>query len=471
MYMIRKISLAISVIVCITLTSCEKWFDLSPKSELKADDLFETEQGFRDALIGCYALMSQPELYGAELTYTYMDVLSGYYTTASGSLNAFRYAYEHDYTNQTEENRKDGIWKKQYNIISNLNSLLERIDAKKDVFSVGSYNLIKGEALAMRGLIHFDLLRMFAPAPSSCPIMTEPAIPYVDRYTNQLFPRLSVSGVLERIVEDLQQARTLLAEVDPYGPHHGDYDLENLTGIWKGRAFRLNYYATTALLARVLLYREEENDRLQAYGYATEVIESNMFPLISSADLSSLDQNGFVQENIFALECIGMKEDLIDNYFYVPTTSSQMLAISSTTLGEIFPLSLSVDYRKQWWLEESGSYHLVSKYNYSERVPILKVSEMYLIAAETAATMELAAQWFNRLQYHRGLPDEELVIDNFKERLLQEYAKEFLAEGQLFYAYKRMNVSKVPISNTPIDNPGIVYTLPLPIENTFFTSE
>lgn len=471
MYMIRNISLAISVIACISLTSCEEWFDLSPKSELKAEDLFETEQGFRDALIGCYALMAQPELYGAELTYTYMDVLGGYYTTASGSLNTFRYAYEHDYTNQIEESRKDGIWKKQYNIISNLNSLLERIDAKEDVFSEGSYNLIKGEALAMRGLIHFDLLRMFAPAPSCCSIMTEPAIPYVDRYTNQLFPRLSVAEVLERIVEDLKQARALLAEVDPYGPHHGDYDLENLTGIWRGRAFRLNYYATTALLARTLLYRGEEADKSQIYGYATEVIESNLFPLISSADLSSLDQNGFVQENIFALECIGMKEDLIDKYFYVPSTSSQMLAISSTTLGEIFPLSLSIDYRKQWWLEESGSYHLVSKYNYSERVPILKVSEMFLIATETAATMELAAQWFNKLQYHRGLPDEELTVDNLKERVLLEYAKEFLAEGQLFYAYKRMNMDKAPITHTPIDNPMTMYTLPLPEENTFFTSE
>lgn len=469
--MIRKISLVISVIVCVTLTSCEEWFDLSPKSELKADDLFETEQGFRDALIGCYALMAQPELYGAELTYTYMDVLGGYYTTASGSLNAFRYAYEYDYTNQTEEDRKDGIWKKQYNIISNLNSLLERIDAKEDVFSVGSYNLIKGEALAMRALIHLDLLRMFAPAPSSCSIMTEPAIPYVDRYTNQLFPRLSVSEVLGRVVEDLQQARTLLAEVDPYGPHHEDYDLENLTGIWKGRAFRLNYYAATSLLARCLLYRGGESDGAQAYVYATEVIGSGLFPLIGSADLGSLDQNGFVQENVFALECVGMKEDVVDSYFYVPNTSSQLLAISSATLGDIFPLSSSIDYRRQWWVEESGSYYLVSKYNYSERVPVLKVSEMYLVAAETAATMDVAAGWLNELLYHRGLPAEELAVDGLGERLLEEYAREFLAEGQLFYAYKRMNVGRAPIRGVPLADPGAVYTLPLPGENTFFTSE
>ena len=469
--MIRKTIFGIVVILSLVLTSCEDWFDLSPKSELKAEDLFKTEQGFRDALIGCYALMAQPELYGAELTYTYMDVLSGYYTTASGSLNSFRYAYEHDYTNQTEENRKDGIWKKQYNIISNLNSLLERIDDQAHVFSVGNYELIKGEALAMRGFIHFDLLRMFAKAPSSCDPKSEPAIPYVDKYTNKLFAQLAISEILERIVSDLQQARTLLAEVDPYGPLHDDFDLENLTGIREGREYRLNYYATTALLARVSLYRGESEDSLKAYEYATEVIESELFPLISSANLNSLDQNGFVQENIFALECIGLKEKLIDNYFYVPNTSSQMLAISNTTLGQIFPTALNTDYRKQWWLEESGSYHLVSKYNYSERVPLLKISEMYLIASETAASMDLAAEWLNKLQYHRGLPDEEFDVETFKVRLLQEYSKEFLAEGQLFYAYKRMNMDKLPITNTPLSNSQMVYTLPLPEENTYFEND
>ena len=44
-----------------TLTSCEDWFDITPKSELKADDFFETEQGMRDALIGIYATMEASE--------------------------------------------------------------------------------------------------------------------------------------------------------------------------------------------------------------------------------------------------------------------------------------------------------------------------------------------------------------------------------------------------------------------------
>lgn len=449
-------------------SSCEDWFDISPKSDLKAEDLFSSEQGFRDALIGSYALMSGTNLYGAQLTFTYMDVLGQYYATASGTLNTFRYAYDYDYTNTGEETRINAIWKDLYNVVANLNGMLDRIDGQQAMFQEGDYALIKGEALGLRGYVHLDLLRLFAPSPSMAGGPESPAIPYVDTFTNRLFPRLTVNEVLERIVADLEEARALLSEVDPCGPHHAEYDFDHLSGIRAGRTFRMNYYAVTALLARALLYRGGEEDCRRAYDYATEVIGCGLFPLISSEDISGNDENGFVQENVFALEHDGLKDDVVDKYFYVPITSNQMLAINTTTLNKIFPATLSSDYRKQWWLESSGSYHLVTKYNYSERIPLLKVSEMYLIAAETAADMPLSAKWFNLLQYHRGLPDEEITVGNLQDKLRKEYAKEFLGEGQLFYACKRMNFMKRPIAETSLADANAVYVLPLPAENTDF---
>lgn len=451
------------------LTSCEDWFDISPKSDLKAEDLFSNEQGFRDALIGSYALMSDTDLYGAQLTSTYMDVLGQYYATASGTLNTFRYASTYDYTNTAEETRINAIWKNLYNVIANLNGLLDRIDSQKNLFAEGNYELIKGEALGLRAYVSLDLLRLFAPSPAAGGL-NSPAIPYVDTFTNQLFSRLTTGQVLERIESDLNQARALLTRTDPYGPRHKEFDLEHLTGIRRGRTFRMNYYAATALLARTLLYRGGENDLRQAYTYATEVIDCGLFPLIGSDDLNGSEDNGFVQENVFAIEHDGLKEDVADKYFYVPNTSSLMLAISSSTLNTIFPAALSSDYRRQWWLEQGGSYAVVAKYNYNNRVPLLKVSEMYLIAAETAPDATLAATWFNTLLYHRGLPDEEINSNNLKEKLRKEYAKEFLAEGQLFYACKRMNFDRRPILETALTDMQKAYVLPLPAENTDFVS-
>lgn len=464
----KKIFILGMAFVAIILTSCENWFDVSAKSELKADDLFENEEGFRDALIGCYGSMADADLYGAQMTLTYMDVLGQYYSTASTSLHNFQYAYAYDYSNTTEESRKDNIWKDMYNVIANVNNLLGHIDAKQSVFSSGVYELIKGEALGLRAYLHLDLLRLFAPSPSMDDGLDRKAIPYVDTYTNQLSEQLTVRQVLDKIIDDLNAARNLLSAIDPYGPSHTDYDLDNLSGVWKGREYRMNYYAVTALLARTYLYRGEDTDKTQANTLALEVIDSGLFPLVSGNELNSSDMNGFVQENIFAIESKGVKDDVVDKYFYVGNTNANFLALTTSSLNKVFPSSLDMDYRRRWWIETSGSYNLIDKYTYSKRVPLLKVSEMYLIAAETAASIQDAAEYFNELQYHRGLPDEEITTDNLSTKILDEYAKEFIAEGQLFYAYKRLSHDVKPITKTALSDSEKVYVLPLPTENTYF---
>ena len=455
------------LLVAAAVSSCQSWFDISPKSELKADDLLKNEQGYRDALIGCYALMAKPELYGAQLTYTYADVLAQYYATASGTLHNFRYACAYNYKVTNEETRINAIWKNLYNVVANANNLLQTIESHRDVFTEGHYELIRGEALAVRAYIHLDLLRLFAPSVSRQGLGA-PAIPYVDTFTNQMQRRLTVGEVIDRILADLAESRTLLSQVDPYGPRHASYDLTHLTGLLEGRAYRMNYYAATALQARALLYRGGEADKRQAYAAAREVIDSGLFPLISSDDISSADQNGFVRENICALEFTNLKEKQIDTYFHTSNASANMLALNSSTLSKVFPASINADYRRQYWIQESGSYYTLTKYDYSERIPLLKIGEMYLICAETAESLEERQAWYNSLTYQRGQPEEELTGKDLNEVLRHEYAREFIGEGQLFYACKRMGYDRLPVLETAVADPDAVYTLPIPTENTYF---
>lgn len=35
-------------------SSCSDWFDITPKTDVKAEDFFETENGFESALAGAY---------------------------------------------------------------------------------------------------------------------------------------------------------------------------------------------------------------------------------------------------------------------------------------------------------------------------------------------------------------------------------------------------------------------------------
>ena len=96
---------------------------------------------------------------------------------------------------------------------------------------------------------------------------------------------------------------------------------------------------------------------------------------------------------------------------------------------------------------------------------------MYLIAAETAANITEGAKFFNMLQYRRGLPDEEITEENLHDKILAEYAKEFIGEGQLFYAYKRLRNSVTPINQMAVTAPEKVYVLPLPVTNTYFKND
>ena len=68
--------------------SCENWFDVNPKSQVKNDILFENENGYKTALFGIYTTMATPALYGQELTMSLLDVLALSHLTES-TANAF----------------------------------------------------------------------------------------------------------------------------------------------------------------------------------------------------------------------------------------------------------------------------------------------------------------------------------------------------------------------------------------------
>ena len=61
--------------------ACENWLDVSPKTNIQEKDLFNREQGFKEALTGIYIKMSDQNLYGRELTYGFMDILAQRYAS------------------------------------------------------------------------------------------------------------------------------------------------------------------------------------------------------------------------------------------------------------------------------------------------------------------------------------------------------------------------------------------------------
>ena len=76
------------------------FLDVNPRTEVPADKMFTTENGFEDALNGCYMKMNNNSLYGRFLTLSGIDFLAGYYEPSSvGSMEVglFELNYENDY--------------------------------------------------------------------------------------------------------------------------------------------------------------------------------------------------------------------------------------------------------------------------------------------------------------------------------------------------------------------------------------
>lgn len=202
------------------LTSCNDWLNVSPKTDMKAEDLFSTESGFRDALIGVYALMSTSNLYGRNLSYAYLDVLAQYYTsprsnTSTGYEHSLKNAAEYKYTESGEEARILSLWSSHFSAIANINQALLFIDENRDVFTSEDIHCIyKGEFLALRALLHFNVLRLFAPSPmmDNQNGLNSPAIPYIEVYTNIAQPQLTVKEVLTKIIKDLLTAKELMED-------------------------------------------------------------------------------------------------------------------------------------------------------------------------------------------------------------------------------------------------------------------
>ena len=107
---IRKKKIYILLLGIVTgLTACSDWLDVQPKTEVKQDKMFESESGFKDALIGCYMLIGESSLYGQELTYTFLEVLAQQYDFVN-SFHPYQQAKLYSYSTSSVETKINTIW-------------------------------------------------------------------------------------------------------------------------------------------------------------------------------------------------------------------------------------------------------------------------------------------------------------------------------------------------------------------------
>lgn len=470
------------VLILLFATSCSKWLDIKPISEVSGDELFQTEDGFKDAVNGLYSLCLNEEIYGKELMGGLPDVLAQNYSVPVTDNAGYRQAAMYNYKDKELIGRKDKIWQRLYEVIANSNLILSKVDQKKNILSNVNYGLIKGEALAMRAWCHFDALRLFAPSFASKPAAN--GVPYVTEFSKNAAAMQTVTALLDSVIKDLSAAKEILRGSDPIlNPGYKvGYMIRDSTTEDQGEMFvqqrrhRLNYYAVCGELARVYLYK---NDKVNALQNALEIIDAKKFPWTRQEDF--MNGNDAKKDRILYKELVfgfymPNRKDAMNDLFR--KGNGQGLFISATEGKNIYEVAGvgGEDFRfKQWFSEQSvttGTYLQLEKYKRADdnlhylMGPALRLSEIYYIAAECTFASDPAKAWgyFNEVRLHRGIGPYSGPEDaqGFYTELLKEARKELYGEGQLFYMYKRLHRPILGLGGKPVAASDGVFVLPLP---------
>ncbi|MBE9598601.1 RagB/SusD family nutrient uptake outer membrane protein [Pedobacter sp. MC2016-24] len=455
----KRIYYIVIAMLALHLGACKKFLDVKPKTQVESDVAFKDESGYQNALTGVYVKLTAKSLYGKELTFGMIDVLGRQYSQITGfytNFNTYNYALD------SVKTRTVAVWKDMYNGIANANNLIENLDRTDlPAFTGPNYNVIKGEALGLRAFMHFDLLRLYAPAPASAGGMDALAIPYVTKFVTQNTPRTSVKDVIGKVIADLNAAEALLKTSDPIVP--GNTVTNNYL---RDRSYKFNYYAVKALQARVYLYA---GDLVNALKCAEEVINSKVFPFAAVANITTGQDRVYNSELIFSLN-INDLHTYTASYF---GTETNRLAKLSAEYAADFD-GIGSDYRFLYLSENPGGvYRYSTKYtpvansfiNFMYKMPVIRVSEMYYIASECLIGVDKtrAVAYLNAVRRARNQTADVAVTTSNQElqnQIYREYRREFIAEGQLFYYYKRVN--SPTIAYTAVVGSNAIYVLPLP---------
>jgi len=471
------------ITVGILFSSCKKWLDVKPESQIEKDELFQTESGFQEALNGVYSNCTRASSYGAQLTFGTPDVLAQNYTISPQDYLYFLQTSLFNYQDPHFMGVRDEVWKDMYNAVANCNLILANVESHKNLLSNTNYVLVKGEALALRAYIHFDALRLFAPSYASNP--TAKAIPYVKDFSNTVTPSSTVTDVLDAVITDLNAAKNILKASDPIlatsytvgYPGDGVSTEENASSLFpQNRRHRMNYYAVCGSLARAYLYMNRKQDALTN---ALEVINSRKFPWTNISDFISSNPQAIdrilYKELVFGWYDPSEKDDLV-TLFNTGVTSLYIERNAGNSLYETGGVG-GEDLRFKQWLKPvsdiSGDRYELQKYvrdkdanRHYLMAPALRLSELYYIASECTYDTDpvKATAYVDSVRFHRGIntplsaPDKE----TFLSELIKEARKELYGEGQIFYMYKRLNRNIVGLSGISYPASDKIFVLPLP---------
>ena len=457
----QKIKLTYWIIVIAIaggLASCSKAIDQDPSHTIDSKNYFTKLDDYERALTGIYARLLQDGYYGTSNTGANAlvglpDIMSDNLFESSESLGNFQDYSRWTYT--ADDASIADMWLDAYRIIQQANLTLRGLD-KFATTDAGAVNRIKAQAIAIRAMVHFDLLRYFGE--STDRNAASRGIAYVDVFDVEQKPgRLSVKNSYDKIEQDLKTAKSLMLNMDRSIQGNGTAAAD--------RAY-VDDMVINAILARMYL---TSNVLDSAVKYSTLVI--NARPLSTRTNFPNIWIDVSTAEVIWSV-----KFEAFDS----PTGSVMYYSVGNraefrptTNLLNLYDAANDVRYNSYFRVLQRGANRndptrpartVLIKYDAKQSsIPkpdgivnfkAFRTGEMYLIRAEAYARLgganeALGLADLNTLRAARinGYVPVVLAGVALQSAIEQERRKELVGEGHRFLDLKRTSKTVNRLTN------------------------
>lgn len=423
----------------VILSGCEAELDESPKTFVSPDAFYTSAESYELTVIGIYRTIPRTLGYSAWLTReTFSDIMGQPSPAYEQGLPVFQNNHQPFFYNVRDQ------WTNFYAIVKDANFILDKIEGSA-ILSENEKNRLSAEARFMRGYAYYNLVQLYG----DVPLRTKPVTDIRDVQIS----RTDQKDIYDFLLDDLVFAETHLSNEAPS----------------VGRVYKL---VATALLAKVYLTMagsplNETKYYSDARDKATEVLNSLRFEL--RPDYSEVFHN-----TVYTSESIWEQT-------YQPGIGGNPLMVNSATApGYVYILTPAAwfinsfpvgDRRKSWgiqenyvapsgvlspffqkfvnngWLDEGVLASGAGRLEYT--IPLLRLAEMYLIAAEVENELNGPAnayQYINAIRERARIDKSDpthvpdlngLTKDSFRDAVLMERKWELHLEGSTWYDLKR----------------------------------
>ena len=439
-------------------SSCSNFLEVDPVGKTTISVFFSDMDGMRAAVPGAYSVMYS--YYDGEF-YQYGDVASDIVNlNILGSDVDMIEQYNFTSSPDDEAEAVGHIWKNIYEALANVNNILKYQPLLLEKFPKNSeeLQLIKGEALFLRALCHFDLCRVYAQPYNYSTDASHIGIPVLLETPgpNDKVKRNTVKQVYKQIIEDLLNSEKCFGDMPMVDVYHGSKK------------------SVQALLSRVYLYMEDWKNVIK---YSTSVIDESSL-CYGKEYLNMYNGSNFATEAIFRLN--GQEKRSTLSIFY---SSETAIAFPSKKLMDLF--NDPNDIRLGHFKKEEGSNSISLKHALNKLVQegdqknnpfVLRVSEMYLNRAEAHLNideLELAAADVKVIMARAVEKDVAEISLHYSDKedlrsiIENERTKEFCFEGQRFFDITRQKSDLVRDDESSssvkhITYPSDLFILPIP---------